>query len=218
MGRRKPDPGSAIFSSADAFVDAARLLGLVGALALLISSTSGLSAQTLPDTVRVSLAQARSLAVRANPDLLAARGETPVAAGALQQARIYPHSPRLEAEAQPSRPDGQDRRDYLIGIEQEIDAVLSEFLRGQGMAPGARLVEQRYSPTYTKPGGMLELMKQSYANGAQLSGNSWGPSDTPRGYDGDTRQVDVGVRDEQQPGEDETNPQWAVLRHRSPAP
>jgi serine protease AprX len=69
------------------------------------------------------------------------------------------------------------------------------FLRGLGVAPGANLVEQLYNPTYTYANGMLTLMKQSYANGASLSGNSWGPSGTPLGYDADTRQVDVGVRD-----------------------
>ena len=69
------------------------------------------------------------------------------------------------------------------------------FLRGLGVAPGANLVEQLYSPTYTLANGMLTLMQQSYANGASLSGNSWGPSGTPKGYDADTRQVDVGVRD-----------------------
>ena len=69
------------------------------------------------------------------------------------------------------------------------------FLRGLGVAPGANLVEQLYSPTYTQVNGMLTLMQQSYANGASLSGNSWGPSSSPLGYDADTRQVDVGVRD-----------------------
>ncbi|MEZ6083693.1 MAG: hypothetical protein R3E58_07060 [Phycisphaerae bacterium] len=42
---------------------------------------------------------------------------------------------------------------------------------------------------------MLTLMYDSYANGALLSGNSWGPAGTPRGYDDDTMQVDIGVRD-----------------------
>ena len=42
---------------------------------------------------------------------------------------------------------------------------------------------------------MLKLMRQSQDNAADLSGNSWGPSSSPRGYDGDTRQVDVGARD-----------------------
>ncbi|HJT98583.1 MAG TPA: S8 family serine peptidase, partial [Rhodanobacteraceae bacterium] len=69
------------------------------------------------------------------------------------------------------------------------------FLRGLGMAPGANLVEQLYSPTFTQPGGMLKLMTESYRNHAVMSGNSWGPSGFPQGYDDDTRQVDVGVRD-----------------------
>ena len=69
------------------------------------------------------------------------------------------------------------------------------FKRGQGMAPGAKLIEQVYNPTFTQAGGMLKLMRQSNDNGADLSGNSWGPAATPRGYDADTRQVDVGTRD-----------------------
>ena len=69
------------------------------------------------------------------------------------------------------------------------------FLRGLGMAPGAHLVEQVYSPTYTYEDGMLTLMTQSYNNGAVVSGNSWGPSGIAQGYDEDTRLVDVGVRD-----------------------
>ncbi len=69
------------------------------------------------------------------------------------------------------------------------------FLRGMGVAPGANLVEQVYSPTFTQPNGMLTLMYDSFANGALLSGNSWGPAGTPRGYDDDTMQVDIGVRD-----------------------
>ncbi len=69
------------------------------------------------------------------------------------------------------------------------------FLRGLGVAPGANMVEQVYSPWFTQAGGMLLLMKDSYNNGASLSGNSWGPSGTPQGYDDDTMQVDIGVRD-----------------------
>ncbi len=69
------------------------------------------------------------------------------------------------------------------------------FFRGLGMAPGANLVEQVYSPWFTYPGGMLKLMTDSYNNGASLSGNSWGPSGSPQGYDNDTMQVDIGVRD-----------------------
>ncbi len=69
------------------------------------------------------------------------------------------------------------------------------FLRGLGVAPGANLVEQVYSPFYSQEGGMLLLMTDSFNTGASLSGNSWGPSGSPHGYDDDTRQVDVGVRD-----------------------
>lgn len=69
------------------------------------------------------------------------------------------------------------------------------FLRGLGVAPGANLVEQVYWPYYTGAGGMLLLMTDSFNNGASLSGNSWGPSGSPQGYDDDTMQVDIGVRD-----------------------
>ncbi|MHC4220465.1 MAG: S8 family serine peptidase, partial [Planctomycetota bacterium] len=69
------------------------------------------------------------------------------------------------------------------------------FLRGLGIAPGADLVEQVYSPWFTQPGGMLLLMADSVANGAITSGNSWGPAGSPLGYDDDTLQVDIGARD-----------------------
>lgn len=69
------------------------------------------------------------------------------------------------------------------------------FLRGLGMAPGANIIEQLYWPTFTQAGGMLKLMTDSVRNDASASGNSWGPAGSPQGYDGDTRQVDVGVRD-----------------------
>ncbi|MFQ5462137.1 MAG: S8 family serine peptidase [Phycisphaerae bacterium] len=69
------------------------------------------------------------------------------------------------------------------------------FLRGLGVAPGANLVEQVYNPWFTQPGGMLLLMTDSFNNGASLSGNSWGPAGSPLGYDDDTMQVDIGIRD-----------------------
>lgn len=69
------------------------------------------------------------------------------------------------------------------------------FLRGLGMAPGANLVEQQYYPYYTWTDGMLLLISDSYKNNAVLSSNSWGPSGWPLGYDNDTMQVDIGVRD-----------------------
>ncbi|MCP3905926.1 MAG: S8 family serine peptidase [Planctomycetes bacterium] len=69
------------------------------------------------------------------------------------------------------------------------------FLRGLGVAPGATMVEQVYSPYFTQPGGMLLLMYDSAANGAIASGNSWGPAGSPQGYDDDTLQTDIGARD-----------------------
>ena len=69
------------------------------------------------------------------------------------------------------------------------------FLRGQGVAPGVSLVEQVYSPTYQQAGGMTLLMTESYRNGATASSNSWGPSGSPQGYDVDTLEVDVAIRD-----------------------
>ncbi|HUU82075.1 MAG TPA: S8 family serine peptidase [Phycisphaerae bacterium] len=79
------------------------------------------------------------------------------------------------------------------GVSGTLDSY--GFLRGLGMSPGANLVEQVYSPWYTQAGGMLLLMTDSYNNGGSLSGNSWGPAGTPQGYDDDTMQVDIGVRD-----------------------
>ncbi|MDP7006228.1 MAG: S8 family serine peptidase [Phycisphaerales bacterium] len=69
------------------------------------------------------------------------------------------------------------------------------FLRGQGVAPSASLVEQKYSPLFQQPGGMTLLMVESHSNGAIASSNSWGPSGSPQGYDIDTLEVDVAIRD-----------------------
>jgi len=68
------------------------------------------------------------------------------------------------------------------------------FLRGLGVAPGAQLIEQ-VSFSHSDPDGLFHLMAESFRNGASLSGNSWGPAGSPRGYDNDTLQVDLGVRD-----------------------
>jgi serine protease AprX len=69
------------------------------------------------------------------------------------------------------------------------------FIRGLGMAPGANLIEQVYTKVASDPDRMLTLMTDSTRNDAVISGNSWGTSNTPQGYDADTRLVDVGVRD-----------------------
>ncbi|MDH3403060.1 MAG: S8 family serine peptidase [Acidobacteriota bacterium] len=68
------------------------------------------------------------------------------------------------------------------------------FLRGLGVAPGAGVIEQ-LSGYHKQPGGMLTLIRGSRQNGASLSSNSWGAAGSPRGYDGQTMQVDLGVRD-----------------------
>lgn len=76
------------------------------------------------------------------------------------------------------------------------------FLRGQGVAPGASLVQQRYGPFLGGGGpggmvvdGMLKIYRDSAASGAQLANNSWGPTSTPQGYDIPTMQVDMIARD-----------------------
>jgi len=69
------------------------------------------------------------------------------------------------------------------------------FLQGQGVAPGVSLLEQVYSPTFQEPGGMTQLMVESRQNGAIASSNSWGPAGSPQGYDIDTLEVDIAVRD-----------------------
>ncbi|HMA99172.1 MAG TPA: S8 family serine peptidase, partial [Wenzhouxiangella sp.] len=78
--------------------------------------------------------------------------------------------------------------------------VSNGFLRGLGMAPGAKLVQQRYPPLLSagpngmQPGGMLTIFEESALSGAVLANNSWGPSATPQGYDIPTREVDLITR------------------------
>jgi len=69
------------------------------------------------------------------------------------------------------------------------------FLQGQGVAPGVSLLEQVYSPVFQQPGGMTQLIEESHQNGAIASSNSWGPAGSPQGYDIDTLEVDIGVKD-----------------------
>ncbi len=79
------------------------------------------------------------------------------------------------------------------GTSEVIDA--NGFLRGLGMAPSSSLVEQLYTSVWSETDRMAILMQESVLNNAVISGNSWGPSSTPQGYDYDTRLVDIGVRD-----------------------
>jgi len=76
------------------------------------------------------------------------------------------------------------------------------FLRGQGVAPGASLIQQRYGPFLSAGGpggmvvdGMLSIYKDAALSGAQLANNSWGPGSVPQGYDIPTMQVDMIARD-----------------------
>lgn len=77
----------------------------------------------------------------------------------------------------------------------------AQFLRGQGVAPDASLIQQRYAPFLgAGPGsmianGMLRIYKDAAVSGAQLANNSWGPTGTPQGYDIPTMQVDMIARD-----------------------
>lgn len=96
-------------------------------------------------------------------------------------------------------PHGTHTAAIIAGDGSSGKMTTNGFLRGLGMAPGADLIDQLYSPTFLQADGMLKLMADSASNGALVSANSWGPSGTPRGYDGDTRQVDIGVRNAMSP-------------------
>ncbi len=78
---------------------------------------------------------------------------------------------------------------------------LGGFLRGQGVAPGASIVSQIYSPFTDSssngmvPDGMLKIYQDAVRSGALLTNNSWGPTSTPQGYNIPTRQIDVISRD-----------------------
>lgn len=101
----------------------------------------------------------------------------------------------------------------------ESGITLNQFLRGQGVAPGARLVSQRYGsflgagPGGMKVDAMLKLFRESALNGALLTNNSWGPTSTPQGYDIPTRQVDMIVRDavNDQDGQQPVLAVWSVM-------
>ena len=66
---------------------------------------------------------------------------------------------------------------------------------GQGVAPGADLWVQNAIGVGASRPGMIQLYAESARRNAVVSQNSWGPSGTPRGYDGDTRDTDIVVRD-----------------------
>ena len=93
------------------------------------------------------------------------------------------------------------------------------FLRGQGVAPGASLVNQAYSPfTGAGPGGMvpegmLSIYKDSAESGALLTNNSWGPTGSPQGYDIPTMEIDFISRDAlpDEPGHQPVLAVWSIM-------
>ncbi len=93
------------------------------------------------------------------------------------------------------------------------------FLRGQGVAPGASLVEQRYGPFLgggpggMAPSGMLTIYRDSAASGAQLTNNSWGPTGSPQGYDIPTMEIDLISRDADPatPGQQPVLAVWSIM-------
>ena len=103
------------------------------------------------------------------------------------------------------------------GISETTDS--NGFLRGQGVAPGASLVEQRYPPFLGGgPGGMdvdgmLDIYKDSADSLAVLTNNSWGPTGSPQGYDIPTMQIDMITRDADPdtPGQQPVLPVWSIM-------
>jgi hypothetical protein len=98
-------------------------------------------------------------------------------------------------------------------------SLLNGFLRGQGVAPGANLIQQRYGsflgggPGGMVADGMLTIYKESALSGAQLSNNSWGPTGSPQGYDIPTQQIDMISRDANpdQAGAQPVLPVWSIM-------
>ncbi len=93
------------------------------------------------------------------------------------------------------------------------------FLRGQGVAPAASLIEQRYPPFLGGgPGGMavngmLDIYQDSAVSGAVLTNNSWGPTGTPQGYDIPTMEIDFITRDADPDtaGSQPVLPVWSIM-------
>ena len=100
------------------------------------------------------------------------------------------------------------------------------FLRGQGVAPGASLVLQRYNPFLgAGPGsmvanGILRIYKDTAVSGGRIANNSWGPTGSPQGYDIPTMQVDMIARDADPvaPGSQPVLTVWSIMNGNGDAP
>ena len=69
------------------------------------------------------------------------------------------------------------------------------FLRGLGVAPQAKILEQEFIMFRFLAGGVFELIADSSRSGATISNNSWGTSTSAKGYNADAMMIDAGVRD-----------------------
>ncbi|WP_181918238.1 MULTISPECIES: S8 family serine peptidase [unclassified Wenzhouxiangella] len=108
----------------------------------------------------------------------------------------------------------------IVGTGASGKADVNGFLRGQGVAPGAKIVTQVYQPFLDTsypgamtPDGMLRIYQDSVRSGALLTNNSWGPTGSPQGYDIPTRQVDMITRDADPdtPGNQPLLPVWSIM-------
>lgn len=92
-----------------------------------------LHAQSIPDTLRVSLADARAMALRANPELAVARLDTAVARGDLRQAGIVRFNPSADVLA------AAGGNGIESGVSQELELFGQRSARrGIGRASLAR--------------------------------------------------------------------------------
>lgn len=69
------------------------------------------------------------------------------------------------------------------------------FKYGLGVAPGVDMWVQNAIGLGSSRPSFIPLYAEAARRGAVVSQNSWGPAGTPRGYDGDTRDADIIVRD-----------------------
>lgn len=93
------------------------------------------------------------------------------------------------------------------------DGGLGGYAFGHGVAPGASLhVQNAISLTAFRP-SITDLFADSVRSGATVAQNSWGPSDTPQGYDEPTRQADAAVRDADpdEPGDQQLGVVFSIM-------
>ncbi len=88
-----------------------------------LGATTTVARQDLPpsDTTALTIAEARTLALRQNPALLADLERIGAASAELRTARTYPHNPAIEVEGPSSLSDrGPDRYEIRFGQEVEL--------------------------------------------------------------------------------------------------